>query len=72
MDTPIAILLAGVLIAGSILFAFHWEIVGDARITGNGNPATVRLDRWTGTAAMCVYRQDLTLDCAMAPSPPRN
>ena len=47
MSTPIAIVVAGILIAAAILIAGHWQI----SIAGPGS--AYRLDRWTGAIADC-------------------
>jgi hypothetical protein len=48
MRVPIAIVIAGALIAGAVLFVFRWQI--------SATPTVVyRLDRWTGRTVWC-YR----------------
>jgi hypothetical protein len=46
MHIPIAIVIAGALIAGAILITFRWEIVAE-----HGD--VYRLDRWTGRIVEC-------------------
>jgi hypothetical protein len=46
MKQPLAIIAAGALIAGAILFIFRWEM---AAFGGQ----TYRLDRWTGEIFAC-------------------
>jgi hypothetical protein len=46
MRIPIAIVIAGLLIATAVMLAFHWQISG----TDNG---VYRLDRWTGHVISC-------------------
>jgi hypothetical protein len=48
MNTPIATIVAGVLIAAAILIAGRWEVVL------NNNLTVMRLDRWTGAITMCA------------------
>ena len=52
---PIAIIVAGVLVAAAIALTnhgeiIHYEIVG----TPVGSAAMVRFDRWTGSLEVCV------------------
>jgi hypothetical protein len=47
MSAPVAIIIAGALIAATILVTNHWQLsgtLGDA----------VRLNRWTGDTVACV------------------
>ena len=50
ISTPWAIIVAGALIAAAIALTNHWVLFR----TPEG--ATVRLNRWTGTAVMCGGR----------------
>jgi hypothetical protein len=47
MRIPIAILIAGALIAGAILLLFRWEI------SGANDIGFYKLDRWTGRTFTC-------------------
>lgn len=47
MTTPWAILVAAILIAGTILVAFRWQIAA-----GQGSNV-FRLDKWTGEVIIC-------------------
>ena len=47
----VAILLAGVMIAGAILFTFRWEISA-------GSQGVYRLDRWSGVVTVCAASLD--------------
>jgi hypothetical protein len=54
---PLAIVIAGLLIAGAILIAFRWQI---SAATG----VVYRLDRWTGSVIVCDLNSHLSLsDC---------
>jgi hypothetical protein len=51
MGISIAIVFGSIRIAVAILFTFRWEETG---VRGaDGNPAALRLDRWTGEVAVC-------------------
>jgi hypothetical protein len=49
---PIAIVIAGVLIAAAILITLRWEI---SAATG----VVYRLDRWTGAVTVCTLGQPI-------------
>jgi hypothetical protein len=56
-DTPIAIVVAALIVAAAIAFVFRWEVVG-------GPNLALRLDRWTGVIAWCVHEAaENKLDC---------
>lgn len=58
MSTPLAVILAGILIAASILVAGRYQIT---HVQFQGFvPATLRLDRWTGAIDGCVLDADST------------
>jgi hypothetical protein len=59
MDTPIAIIIAGALIASVILFTFRFEV--EAPSGGESMPVVVRLDRWSGEVAVCPVDVTKTL-----------
>ena len=69
--TPFAILLAGALIAASVLFVDRWQIsaTGYGYATSGGPPneterdAVYRLDRWTGKIQYCTIVQNLEVAC---------
>jgi hypothetical protein len=47
MGSPLAILVAGIIVAAAIAFVFRWQIIpagGDA----------YRLDRWSGRISICA------------------
>ena len=46
MNTPVAIVVAAVILAAALLVAFRWEVV-----IGRGYPTL--LDRWTGRVVAC-------------------
>ncbi len=50
-----AIILAGALIAGAIVFIFRWEI-------GAGTGRVYRLDRWTGAVDECGAPSQIVAD----------
>jgi hypothetical protein len=52
----IAILIAGALIAASLLIAFRWQI---SAATG----FVYRLDRWTGSVTACDLSMAHRIDC---------
>ena len=56
MGTPIAIVVAGALIAIAIAITFRWEVTGGPLTTfhGVGPQPIYRLDRWTGTVVQCT------------------
>lgn len=47
MRIPVAIVIAGLLIAGAIGFAFRWQISA-------ANGIVYRLDRWNGHVVACL------------------
>jgi hypothetical protein len=52
VKTAISIVIAGVVVAASIVFIFRWEVIGyrgDSPVNGS----VYRLDRWTGSVAAC-------------------
>ena len=53
MDTPRAVVVAGVLVAAALLFVLRWDVV--AAGGASGPPVTYRLDRWTGAVTICHY-----------------
>jgi hypothetical protein len=62
MREPIAVLIAGVVIAVEILLAFRWQI--------SAAPGFVyRLDRWTGTIMRCDLSTFGYVNCADIPLP---
>lgn len=57
--TPGAIIVAGLLVAGSVLYGTRWEAMA---IRGaDGNPGVIRMDRWTGRVAPCSVDVQKTL-----------
>jgi len=54
MGTPLAIVIAAVIIAGAILVEFRWEITPYvAGPTALGSGGFYQLDRWTGHVSLC-------------------
>ena len=52
MNNASAIIVAGALVAGAILFVNHWQIaLGPVQKVPN--PQVYRLDRWTGEVVTC-------------------
>jgi hypothetical protein len=50
MRIPIAIVIAGLLLAGAILFVFRWQI--------SATPGVVyELDRWNGDIFICPWNE---------------
>jgi hypothetical protein len=49
MNTPVAIVVAAVIVAVALLVAFRWEIA-----TRPSYPALFILDRWTGKVVACL------------------
>ena len=50
MKTPLAICVAGVLIAVAILTTGHWQLLGPRQSSGE---SVIRLNRWTGAIDIC-------------------
>lgn len=48
--TPLAVLFAGLCIAGSVVFMERWEV---AVVASANSDAVYRLDRWTGHVELC-------------------
>jgi len=46
MNTPVAIIIAGIFVAAAILVTNHWQLSG-------AQSDAVRLDRWTGDTVAC-------------------
>ena len=58
MRNPIAIVLAGIIIAAAILLAFRWDITVERGVV-------YRLDRWTGRVTACMSRSLVTIGSEM-------
>jgi hypothetical protein len=57
MTTPVAILIAAVILAGTVAFVFRYEA------TTASVAAAHRLDRWTGKIQFCSF-QNSRMACA--------
>jgi len=58
MNTGIAIIIAAIVLAVSVLFLFRWELSG---------PVPLLLDRWTGKVVVCdvqSHDRPLQLNCS--------
>lgn len=53
----VSIIFAGAMIAAAIMITNHWTIVPMPAVT-NGVSMALQVDRWTGTARVCLTRAD--------------
>jgi hypothetical protein len=60
MSTPVSIVIGAALISVAIMVVFRWEVSG---------PGILRLDRWTGSIAVCDF--DLHTSPTMANCEPK-
>ena len=61
MSTPVAIVIAAVILAAALLVALRWDVFAIPGFSGGANgPDTPGgafvLDRWTGNVAVCSRR----------------